>query len=411
MDFLSDYWMYHACYETNRNFVFWSGISLLQAILHRKVHFLLGDVEIHPMDYVLLVSPQGAIKKDLCTGFATDVFKLACPDLELGANTQSAEDIVKIMSQSEFGTTFKNHAGEIVRVKPLAFFITEFKNFIPYNAVRMVNFLTAVYDKKFFDSSTIIRGKEAIINPCINILASENPDQFGDLMKTRILTGGFSRRIIPVYETKAHRITPRPFITVEARSAWERIKQRAKDVTQVVGEFKWTTNGEKFFEQFYIEKSKQRDNETNPMISGFIGTKDIHLLKVCMALDCASDKPMLLFTDELLQLGLALLDATEDGMRRLYASGGRNELAPSYAKIIEILLTNGGMIPEKVLRRMLQNEMDPMEIYNTLRHLIETDQIVKEVFGLPNSKGEKVRREMIILPDKFAEMKMKGEIV
>ncbi len=404
MDFMSDYLRYHSAYEIPINYVRWSAFGLLGAVVNRKVHFLHGDIDIPPYLYILMVGPQGNSKSTPCS-FARKMFEIVCPDLEIGADTQSAEDICIVMSKDGFARSYTNENGEPTLVSPYAFFIEEFKDFIAYSPVRMLNFLGNIYSKNPFRSSTVKRGLENIINPSLNVLACENPDQLSKFMKNDVFTGGLSRRFIIVYETDY--AEPKPFIDIpddsEERKAWHRVKQRLIDVRKVTGLYKWADSGRKFYAPWYIEKQRSLATMSNKLMAGYVSTKHVQLFKICMLLDVVSDKPMFLFTDELLQHGLAFLDVIETNMPRLSLAAGRNEMVSSYHLAVETLRSNGGAMSEKELKKVLEMDLPPYEIFQALRYLEETDRIVKKQMAFPNSEGKPIPRTMILTPERWAK--------
>lgn len=397
-DFMSDYVLYHSYYEIPRNYVFWSAIATVGAVVNRKVHYRHGDIVIHGNVYVMLVGPQGNGKSVSCD-FAKRFFKLACPSYHIGASTQSAEDIVSNMAKEDFPRGYTDELGNKTFFSGYAFFMNEFKNFIAYAPSRMLAFLTDIYDRVDpFDSSTIKRGVESIVNPSLNILACENPDWLINNLKNDIVSGGFSRRIIYVYELD--RAEPKAFIDLDpaAVDARDRIVRHLQAASSIVGQFKWTDSGRKWYRPWY--NHKQRNLPANPLMAGYIGTKHVQLFKVAMLLDCVSPKPMLLFTDELLQLAVSFLDLIELNMPRLSQAAGRNELAAIQQRVLELILQAGGFMSEKDIKRHVEIDCNWSETASLLRHLEETDQIARQMWKLPSGKEEWV----IYLPGKKEEL-------
>jgi len=399
-DFMSDYVLYHSHYEIPRAYVYWSAIATVGAVVNRKIHFRHGDIVIHGNLYVMLVGPQGNGKSVSCD-FAKRFFKLACPGYNVGASTQSAEDIVANMAKEDFPRGYTDEYGECATFAAYAFFMNEFKNFIAYAPSRMLAFLTDIYDRVDpFDSSTIKRGVESIVNPSLNILACENPDWLINNLKNDIVSGGFSRRIIYVYELD--RAEPKAFIDLDAAAvdARDRIVKHLQAAATVVGQFKWTDDGRKWYRPWY--EHKQRNLPGNPLMAGYVGTKHVQLFKVAMALDAVSPKPMLLFTDELLQLAVSFLDLIEVNMPRLSQAAGRNELAAIQQRALEAIQHNGGWMLEKDMRKLVEIDCNWSETANILRHLEETQQISRVMWKMP---GEK-EAWMLFLPgvqDKLAK--------
>jgi hypothetical protein len=404
-DFMSDYVLYHSYYEIPRNYVYWSAIATVGAVVNRKVHFRHGDIVIHGNLYVMLVGPQGNGKTTACD-FAKRFFKLACPDYAIGASTQSAEDIVSTMAKDDFARTITDDLGNPVIIRAYAFFMNEFKNFIAYSPSRMLAFLTDIYDRvDSFDSSTIKRGVESITNPSLNILACENPDWLINNLKNDIVSGGFSRRIIYVYELD--RAEPRAFIDLDAKAvdARDRIVAALSQAKTLRGQFKWAESGRKWYKPWY--EHKQRNLPSNALMAGYLGTKHIQLFKTAMALDSVSSKPMLLFTDDLLELAVSFLDLLEGNMPRLSQAAGRNELASAQQKVLEAILQHGGWMLETDAKRLIEVDCNWSETSAILRHLEETEQLVRTMWKLPGAKGDKW---MLFLPGVKERLQKEGVI-
>lgn len=396
MDFMSDYWQYLSRYEISRNYAFWTAFGLLSALVHRKVVFLHGDIELHGNIFTLNVGPQGN-GKSTANDLSRKFFQRVCPDLAVGAANQSAEAIVKTMSQKEFAVDiFTNGDSEQVIVRPYAFFINEFKDFIAYNPTRMLNFLGNIYDRKFFDANTIIRGAEVIQNPSLTVSACENPDQLIGFMKNNIVTGGISRRFVIVNELGYEE--PRPFIA-QNKPLEEKIISRLIQARAVVGKFQWAPSGASFYEPWYRKKQLSLPTIGNSIMRGYISTKHIQLFKICMLLDAVADKPTFTFTDDLLQQGLSFLDSLEENMPKLSIAAGRNDLMGPQQRILELIKHSGGFIPEKTLMKEIEGDLKPFEIPGIIQHLIDTDQAIKQPTAVENSEGRFVDRYVIFTPD------------
>lgn len=402
---MSDYWEYNRCYEIPRNFALWAGLGMLGATAHRKLLYLHGDIEIHATLYVGLIGSQGSSKSTAC-GFARDFFRSACPDSKIGPSRSTPESLAKIMNEDKFERQFKDWNGDTVLVRPYAFFINEFKNFVGRSPFDMVTFLTDIYDTKAYDASTIARGVEFILNPAINIIMCETPEWFSNNIKGDIITGGIMRRFVLVYETKETDPIPNPIVTPEAFAAKARVIDRLRDVFSLSGSYKWVPHAQNvLFDKWYRHNHTRWSTEGNQAMRGYLRSKHVQLFKVMMLLDVCSDKPMFLFTGDLLDHGLALLDSIERNMPKLSLAAGRNEMMGSYLRALDLLETAGGWMPEKQLKRHLETDMDGTQIYHALKHLEDTDQIVKALFGIENPDKKIVERWMICLPWKFAQVK------
>ena len=118
-----------------------------------------------------------------------------------------------------------------------------------------------------------------------------------------------------------------------------------------------------------------------------------------MLLDSVSDKPMRLFTKDLVDYALTLFEAIEPNMPVLGSAAGRNELSGAQQKILQIIRSAGGIMPEKRLKREIEGDLNSQETYSILRHLTDTEQLIQKEVPIPNEKGIEVKRVMLFLPD------------
>jgi hypothetical protein len=386
--FLQDYVLYNSGNECPRNYHLWSGLVTLAATAGRKVLIKHGYFDIHPNLYVCLVGRQG-FRKSTAKDIARDLFCEAFPDYPIGASVQSREDIVKRLAGDDMERVYTDHTGAQVSWKPCAFFVNELKNFLSINPGAMIEFLTDIYDRRKFDASTIKHGLQEIHNPCINILACETPKWITDKLKMNIISGGFSRRMIYVYETERAQKITFPMPTPEAVAARARCLEHLKKVSKMVGVFEWTQAAKDFFDKWY-QGLKYPDDE---VMEGYYESKHIMLMKISMLLALSEEKPSLTLTPELLEEGIALLDIIEVNMPKLSVAAGRNELAIPQQRLLELIEKNGGMMPEKELMRKVNSDLTPMEQLSVLRHLMETEQIIKDRDG---------QKMYVFLPTRYA---------
>jgi len=402
MSFLKDYITYNSGNECSRNYHIWSALVVIAATTGRRVSCRWGYFDIHPNLYVVLIGKQG-FRKSTAKDIARDMFAEACPEIPIGASVQSREDIVKFMASDQCLRMYTDEHGSPIEYRPITFFVNELKNFLSIDPGKMIEFMTDIYDRKFFDASTIKHGLQKIINPCVNFLACETPVWIIEKLKSNIISGGFARRVIYVYETiRGPKITF-PNITDEAKAARERCISHLQKLTSISGEFVWTDGARQFYDSWY-QNIKSPEDE---VMAGYYESKHVQLLKVAMCLALCEPVPKLLLTEDLLRLGLVFLDEIEINMPKLSVAAGRNELAIPQQRIMELLKENKGFMREKQLKILLGKDLTPMEQLSLLRHLIsETGQLIKQIIhrkGVPFSE--------IWLTEEFNQAVRDGNII
>lgn len=406
MPFIEDYLKMNEKNECPLSYHIWSSFVVLSSAMGRRVYLDFGSGHLLPNLYVCLVGRQG-LRKSTAKDIGRDLFSEALPDHPLGASIQSAQDIVKSMSSDDFARTYTDENGAIVECKPMTWFINELKNFLSINPCVMIDFLTDIYDRKFYDCSTIKHGLQAIYNPCVNVLACETPKWIISRLKMDIITGGFSRRMIYVYELNKRQKVVFPELDNEARA---KCLTHLRAVGRLVGPVKWSPDAKQFFSDWYLSLVSPDDE----IMEGYYESKHIQALKVAMCL-CASDLDLriispvcaLTLTREHIELAIAHLDAIETNMPKLSVAAGRNELALPQSRLLDLLDAKGGMCLEHKLVTETDKDATPLEQNSILRHLEETQRVVRRTIRLPGDLGEK---RYIFSFARYEELLASGEI-
>lgn len=406
-NFVEQYLIYNQGNMVPKRYHAWSALSILAMTMGRKVFVDHSYFQVYTMLYSCLVGRQG-LRKSSAKDCACDMLKSVFPGYPLGASVTSREKIVERLSGDKSTVlTFTDHDGILVPYKPMAFFINELKNFLSINPGAMIEFLTDIYDRKFFDADTIKHGAQPIINPCINILACETPKWLIEKLKLNVVTGGFSRRMLYIYETaKPKRITF-PHKNEESLRAEAWCKQHLQKIDALVGPFSWKDQVARDFFDNWFTNLKTPDDE---ILEGFYEAKDILALKVTMLLCVADEQPELILTKEKLEMGIAFLEQLEDNLPKLTVAAGRNELAVPQQAMLDILEEKGGMMAEKEWHKLAGKNMSEFEYANAKKFFKDTDQLYEINMPIKNELNMKVDRRMMLTAAKYRDLIKSGDI-
>jgi len=388
-NFIADFLDYNQGTECPKNYLRWAALSALSVAAGLRYSITQGRISIRPNMYLALVGEQGN-RKSFAKDQARDLIEEAFPDHPIGADVTTRDDLIKFISSDVTERAYTDALGVSSIYHPVSLFVNELKHFLSYNPSMMISFIVDIYDRKVFKCSTIKRGAEDAVGPCLNILACENTDWLIGSLKSGIITGGFSRRFIVIYEPENVDIAiPRPYLPANAKELWTRMIKHLQSLQQYAKVYTWAPEAELFFDSWYTKHKKNMPEDA--IMRGFMRTKDQQLLKTCMLLDLAESSPSYRITVDLLELGLALFGEIEPNMPKLYMSAGRNELALPQQKLLELIENRKGLITEKELLRLINRDLNPMEQFTVLKHLQDTDQIFKMAFRWPDDEKEPVR--------------------
>ena len=336
-NFIQDFMTYHSGTECHKSYLRWSAMAALGACAGPRYRLLNGSYYIYPIMYIILVGPQGN-RKSYAMDAAKNLIDQAFPDYPIAADITSRDDIVRLLSLD----------------------ITE-RSYVDQNN-----------DPQIEDSQS----------PFVSILACENTDWFLRRLKEGVVTGGFSRRFIVCYEYgKPDEARPQIILPPDHVEIKSRMVRHLQKLHTVAKNFAWHPKGFAAFTTWYIKNFNEREDDSS--IAGFKSTKDQQLLKVCMLLNLAEENPTYLITEELIEEGLVWLALVEPNLKKLYLSGGRNELQAEWVKVIDVINSRGGIMAEKEFLRHAGKDLSPQELYHSVKHLCDSDQLVKQAFPYP----------------------------
>jgi hypothetical protein len=400
MSYLSDYLKFNHGNECPENFHIWSALCLASAVVSRKVYIDWGQRREYPNLYVCLVGRQG-MRKSTAMGIARDILEDHFSSVPLAADVSSSQGISKWLSSDDCLRAFTDENGVTVETHPGAFFINELKHFLGINPQNMLEYLTDMYDKKSFKSMYKNSTSETYPNPYVVILACETPDWILSRLKMEMISGGFARRLIPIFERTKRTSIPRPFITAEMMDLRASVINLLQSVKDIVGPFVWDPDAQVFYDSYY--NALQKSVPDDALMEGFHSSKHTQVLKVAMLLSLLEYKKLRLST-EMLQLSISLVDLIEPGITELYKGTGRNDLAMPTARMLAWIEQKGGKVSVKEFRIVAYRDMDYREALNVLEHLKKTEQIIQGPMLVDG-----VQRELIMLPETYAKIKADSE--
>lgn len=392
--FLDHYLVYNSNNECPVIYHKWAGLFLLACAAQRRFMLNLSETAegyfyIYPNLYITLIGTQGGRKtvaKDIALiHFAEKLFT----NLTLVADVTSKEKLVKNLIENGTREAY-SPKGSLEKYTPCACFIDELKDFLNINPAGMVDFLTNIFYKAGnYSVSTLAHDNQTVIRPCMNFIACECPDWIVSRLKGSIISGGFSSRMLFIYNTKAYKRVTFPSIQPIQLQARDEIIKRLKAIEPCWGEFKFSPAAKIFYHNWYQELKPPNQND---FVIGFYNRKHIHALKIAMLLQLGEDPTNLTLTPESLAEAIAVVSEIEEDMWKLTAGVGRNELAVPMVRLLEYIKRFNGLLPEKDLRMGVESELMGVDYLQIITHLQQTEQI-----AIITMEHEKRNRKMIYL--------------
>lgn len=372
--YLTDYLYYSSENKAERKFHLWAGLFCLSVALSRRCWYQQGDWRLYPCLYIFFVGPPGDAKSTAMS-FAQKLVQ-DFTDNEIAPDQITRESLTEFMGQEKTQRKM-DEKGKVVSYTPLTIFADELVIFLGAEPSHMVTLLTGLYNSApTFRVSTKNKGKDHIPGPYVALLGCITNDTINNFMADKLITGGFSRRLIPVCSSRRGVSKPRPKMTPDHYAARDRCLAYCKLVQQIKGEFLMTPEAEQWFDDWFIKvKEEQYHSSTNSIMQNWFGSKDAPLIKLAMWLSVAESLDLSIKKEHLVE-ALRMLDETEPDMLTLLGGGGRNELAPIVRRIEKMVSDAGDKpISDKRIKLELSNHATDDEIMQCLRHLVDVESI------------------------------------
>ncbi len=373
MSFIEHYNEFCSGNESPKIYHRYAALSVLSAIVGRKIWVDQGIYTIYPNLYVIFVGEPGN-GKSVAMQLAKRMVR-SFDHLQVAPSSITREKITEFMGKTDsICQQMFTIDSKLQTFTQLSFFANELVTLLGANAIAMVQFFTDIYDEEEFEVATKHQGCDNIKAPYITLLGCMTPEITSSLLKMQVISSGFARRCIFINSYERGEPHPRPTITPAQRAAWDACLAWGHKIKNLSGQFKWTTEAEVFFDEWYCKKHELLKNHGDLVTKGYIRTKDVLLLKVAMLLSVARTTERIL-TRELLVEGLDLLDSIEGKLSRVFDGTGRNPIADLTSRMITILEVAGKAVPVKQLRADLHAFGQRQEFDDAVLQLKTTDKI------------------------------------
>lgn len=349
--------------EAPESYIFWTGIFALSSVMKRRVLLpkrYLGSWTAYPNFYIIFVSPPGKARKSTTVDYADDLLD-EIPHISVASSAMTAQVLIKRLSETQ-------DCSISIRSR-------EFGTFIAPSQMLMVDVLTDLFDgKKKHSNETIMRNVEFVENPCVNLLGATTPSWISENLGESMVGGGFTSRVVFVYESKVRR--RKLFYkdvdqNVLAKLKTNLVEDLAHLASNVEGEFEIENKEtEDKIEEWYV---KTADQEGDNRLVGYYERKPAHVLKLAMLLHLAqSDEKVITMTD--FEMALQILAQVEKTLPNVFQTVGKNPYTSEMDAILEYIEFKGKVTRKELLARFY-HAAPPTTLLELIGALVTMDKI------------------------------------
>jgi hypothetical protein len=318
----------------------------------------------------VLIGASARVRKTTAISIGYDVFRETMgEDVVIVSQKTTPEAIISLFVE---GYKKNQVSGGVIVCDELGVFLGgQTKN------MDLMQLLTKWYDcPKHFEYHTMMRGKEVMNNVYCNMVAGTTPQWLKDSMPPHAVGGGFTSRIIFVYQDKPEKLIPFPSLSPEVAALKVKLIHDLQVISKMSGEFKLTSKAKEWYEGWYTEVFKP---ETTPYMSldGYYGRKHDSLLKIAMSL--SASKSNSLVVDEIeLQMALRAMNKNEQFLPDTLRLIQMTDVGEGMEKVHRVICRKGeDGIDFTQLSRQLSYCMNTKMLEEVIHDLVLGDRIVE----------------------------------
>lgn len=336
-NWLNGYREYTSESEAPETYHMWVGLSAMASAVRRNVWLNQGIYLLYPNLFIILVAPPGKIGKSTVLRLGRKLIQ-QLDEVVLGPDSVTAEELMRFMGV--LGA--KNGKSE------LTIYSSELSSLIEPSGVKMLQFLTDIYDCDFnpkgWTRKTKTSGSDTIKFPVINLLGATTPSWIAEGFPESVISHGFTGRTIFVYEDTTR--FGNPFPDEPDPKLMQILINDLDHMSRIEGCFTWSEEAKEEYAEFYEELRVSIPEDHR--IESYHYRKRTHILKIAMLLSLAeSDNRVIRPRD--IEAAKDVLHMVEENMPRTFSAVGKYEYAADLERISQQIYRAGGMPISRLL--------------------------------------------------------------
>lgn len=370
MSFLSTYAQFSAETEIPKSYTLFTGLGVLSALAGGRVWVDMGSYITSPQLYVCLVGPPGNLKSS-----ALDVGECLMRELgtvKMSSDSLSYRALIEEIKENEHEVDFD---GAKRVIAPLTCCLTELSNFLLNGGPQTIDICTTIYGKRVYKYKTQWKGTVEIAGPYLTIISCATPAWITNCLKGDVISGGFSRRVLWVYETEGVEANPFQERTLNQGEIWKTLLGMAREISKMKGAIKWSSEGR----DCYIAWTKRRMEEGKELMidqaaSYYLRTKHVQVQKLAMLL-AMSNFSGLTITEHHINGALSLLSLIENSLPIVFAGVGKNPNNAHAVELMEFMGRMGGTLETPKVAQFLFRDNKTQDRDEIVAYLTNTGKL------------------------------------
>lgn len=361
--------------EAPPEFVVWSTIVTLSAVLGRDCFIDQGYFTIYPNVYVVLVASSARCRKSTSISIAKDFLDSLPNRVNVLGQKMTPEALIGALS----GMEVKEGESMIIPSAIGVAIVSELSTLVDRNSFKsgMIALLTDLYDCKDFEYITRKRGRELVKNPFLSVLGGSTIQWIKEAIPEISIGGGFTSRVIFIYKDSRTKLVPWPVVTEEQRFLREAIIHDLAEIHKMRGPFALDDAALELYKEEYTLFNTHNPLMDDDGLSGYANRRHHTLLKVAMCVSAShSDDRLITYND--LKMSLNLMKVAESSMPLVLRALVSKEVGDIFESIVMFLMKNK-VVSKSMLVKQYRHKMTSAEL-DILMRTLEDEGVVNIEF-------------------------------
>lgn len=380
-NWIRGYMEYTRATESPEAYHFWTAVSVIGAATARQVFLDFNYFTIFPNTYIILVGPSG-VRKSAAAGIGIKLAEAA--GIKKFSDKITGAALIKDLAEC----TVKRINGTNVQLcSPMLIYASELGVFMGPDAYAsgVVADLTDLYDcPKKWEKKTISRGTEEIIAPYVSLFAASTPTSLKACIPPDAVGQGFTSRILFIWAANRKQRVPLPQFDAGSKMLEVNLIKDLQHIGELRGQFQFTPTGFDLYHKHYLARPDPEEEFEDERLRGYASRKDMHLLKLAMALSVA-DRDDLTISEKEISAAIEAFKWLDEGLYHVFAGQGTSAQSLDTIRIYEQIQKasrGGGKISfGEIVKRNL-NHSTREAIQSILLTLVDSNAITETTKNL-----------------------------
>jgi hypothetical protein len=360
--------------EVPPTFAVWSGVAAIASCLGRNCFVDQGFITVYPNVYIVLVAGSAMCKKSTSIIMVRKLLSEVKPPVKLISVKITVQALIASLGGLSPELSVIGSATGIAMPDELYTMINRdsFKD-------GMIPVLNSLYDCEDFPYETIGHGVINVRQPCLSILGGSTSEWIREAIPAAAIGGGFTSRVIFVYQGRNLKRVAWPVLTEENRERRRSIINDLCAVAEMRGPFGIEPAAKEAFEKTYVDFCDHSSLLDDSYLHGYCNRRGHILLKTAMAVSASRSSDRLITAFDL-RVALNMLSLIEESMPTVLRSITTKEVGDIVEQIISYISRHKVVIRSDLVARF-RNQITADELSTMIRTLEQENLVRTEIEG------------------------------